>query len=82
MLVWYEGDNIGIKFSERPAVCMQYPQPGMTTAEKAEAEKFPFKNHKQISENLRILFKSNGSKGQFQMVQKRYTEINGYKNII
>lgn len=48
MLTWYEGDYIGIKFSERPKVCMRYALPSMTKSEKENIRKYPFLNRKDL----------------------------------
>lgn len=63
MLVWYEGDDIGIKFSDRPAVCMRYPQPGMSEKEIAAAKAYPFVNRKELKVTLLDYF--NGKNYEF-----------------
>lgn len=52
MIDWYEGDYIGIRFTERPHVDVLYPTPEMSETEKKEIEKKPFICKNQVGVKL------------------------------
>lgn len=52
MLVWYEGDYVGIQFNEIPRCGMRIITPSMTQEEKDDITKYPFLNKKELKVRL------------------------------
>ena len=52
MITWYEGNYVGIQFSELPQTCMRIITPSMTKAEKSDIYKYPFINKKDLKVRL------------------------------
>ena len=52
MINWYEDENVGIFFSEKPHPSMRYALPTMDIAEKENIRKYPFLNRKDLTVEL------------------------------
>ena len=52
MISWYEGDYIGIQFSESPCVCMRIITPSMTQEEKEDITRKPFLCKRELKVRL------------------------------
>lgn len=51
-MIWYEDEEIKICFNDTPRLCVRYPLPSMTNAEKKSIKKYPFINRKNLEVKL------------------------------
>lgn len=52
MINWYEGDHVGIEFSDIPKVSMLFATPEMTRKEREAIEAKPFLNNEELQVKL------------------------------